>query len=61
VPEGVMRGFRNPNDHDLVVYSVVGGTDAEVGRIEWHPDVIKAGEQTGLIYDETGHIKDVAP
>jgi mannose-6-phosphate isomerase-like protein (cupin superfamily) len=58
VPVGVMRGFRNPNDHDLVIYSVVGGRDEEVGRIEWHPDVIKAGESTGLAYDEKGYIEE---
>jgi mannose-6-phosphate isomerase-like protein (cupin superfamily) len=57
VPTGVTRGFRNPNDFDLVVYSVVGGTDAEVGRIEWHPDVLKAAEVTGLRYDETGFLE----
>lgn len=56
MPIGVMRGFRNPNDHDLVVYSVVGGTDEEVGRIQWHPDVLKAAEETGLEYDETGYL-----
>lgn len=56
MPIGVMRGFRNPNDHDLVVYSVVGGNDEEVGRIQWHPDVIKAAEDTGLSYDSTGYL-----
>jgi mannose-6-phosphate isomerase-like protein (cupin superfamily) len=48
VPVGVMRGFRNPNDHDLVVYSVVGGRDKEVGRIGWHPDVVKPAKQLAL-------------
>ena len=60
MPTGVMRGFRNPNDHALVIYSVVGGTDEEVGRIEWHPDVLKAAEGTGLQYDETGYLKNEA-
>ena len=60
MPVGVMRGFRNPNDHDLVIYSVVGGRDEEVGRIEWHPDVLKAAEGTGLAYDETGFLKSEA-
>jgi hypothetical protein len=55
-----MRGFRNPNDHALVIYSVVGGTDEEVGRIEWHPEVLKAAEGTGLQYDETGYLKNEA-
>jgi mannose-6-phosphate isomerase-like protein (cupin superfamily) len=60
MPVGVMRGFRNPNDHDLVIYSVVGGRDEEVGRIEWHPDVLRAAEGTGLAYDETGFLKSEA-
>lgn len=60
VPVGVMRGFRNPNDHDLVVYSVVGGRDKEVRRIDWHPDVVKAGEATGLAYDDKGFIRETA-
>jgi mannose-6-phosphate isomerase-like protein (cupin superfamily) len=58
MPVGVMRGFRNPNDHDLVVYSVVGGRDSEVGRIQWHDDVLKAADGTGLEYDETGYLKN---
>lgn len=55
-PVGVMRGFRNPNDHDLVIYSVVGGTDAEVGRIRWHDDVLKAAEGTGMAYGADGYL-----
>lgn len=56
MPVGVMRGFRNPNNHDLVVYSVVGGNDEEVGRIQWHPNVLKAAESTGLAYDDGGFL-----
>jgi mannose-6-phosphate isomerase-like protein (cupin superfamily) len=56
MPTDIMRGFRNPNNHTLVIYSVVGGRDEEVGRIEWHPDVLKAAESTGLRYDETGYL-----
>jgi hypothetical protein len=56
VPIGLMRGFRNPNDHALIVYSVVGGSDAEVGRITWHPEVIKAAEATGLFFDQSGYL-----
>jgi mannose-6-phosphate isomerase-like protein (cupin superfamily) len=58
VPPGTMRGFENPNAFDLIVYSVVGGTDAEVGRIAWHPDVIKAAEATGLTYDAGGYLAE---
>jgi hypothetical protein len=32
----------------------------EVGRIEWHPDVLKAAEGTGLAYDSTGYLKQEA-
>lgn len=60
MPVGVMRGFRNPNDHDLLVYSVVGGTDNEVGRIAWHPDVLKAAEGTGLAYGKDGFLTEGA-
>ncbi len=66
IPPGVMRGFKNPSLEKLVIYSVVGGNDTEVGRIDWHPEVLKAAEATGLIRDTTGFIvsdgepKDVA-
>jgi uncharacterized NAD-dependent epimerase/dehydratase family protein len=53
-----MRGFKNPNEHTLIVYSVVGGTDQEVGKITWHPNVIKLAEESGLIFDQEGFLKD---
>ncbi|HEY9279538.1 MAG TPA: cupin domain-containing protein [Eoetvoesiella sp.] len=56
VPINVMRGFRNPNDHNLVVYSVVGGNDSEVGRITWHPDVVKKAEKFGLRFGQDGYL-----
>ncbi|MGE0801548.1 MAG: cupin [Lautropia sp.] len=58
VPVGLMRGFRNPNDHTLIVYSIVGGTDREVGRITWHPDVLRAAEGTGLSFDSSGYLEE---
>ena len=58
VPIGLMRGFKNPNEHTLSVYSVVGGTDQEVGKITWHPNVIKLAEESGLIFDQEGYLKD---
>jgi filamentous hemagglutinin family protein len=58
VPIGLMRGFKNPNEHTLIVYSVVGGTDQEVGKITWHPNVIKLAEESGLIFDQEGYLKD---
>ena len=56
VPIGLMRGFKNPNEHTLVVYSIVGGTDQEVGKIAWHPNVLKLAEETGLIFDKDGFL-----
>ena len=53
-----MRGFKNPNDFNLVVYSVVGGRDAEVGKITWHPDVLKMAEETGLTFGNDGYLKN---
>jgi mannose-6-phosphate isomerase-like protein (cupin superfamily) len=58
VPVGLMRGFKNPNDFNLVVYSVVGGRDAEVGKITWHPDVLKMADETGLAFGNDGYLKD---
>ncbi|MNL69906.1 hypothetical protein D3C87_1948280 [compost metagenome] len=40
------------------MYSVVGGTDEECGRIAWHPDVVKAAEATGLVYGKDGYITE---
>jgi mannose-6-phosphate isomerase-like protein (cupin superfamily) len=56
VPPGVMRGFRNPNAESLVIYSVVGGNDTEVGRITWHPEVLDKARETGLLRDDSGYI-----
>lgn len=61
VPIGLMRGFKNPNDHDLLIYSVIGGRDEEVGRIQWHPDVLAAAEGAGSRLDEKGYLADAAP
>jgi hypothetical protein len=37
----------------------VGGTDQEVGKITWHPNVIKLAEESGLIFDQEGFLKEV--
>ena len=58
VPIGLMRGFKNPNDFNLVVYSIVGGRDAEVGHITWHPKVLELAEETGLTFGNDGFLKD---
>lgn len=60
VPVNVMRGFRNLSDHTLVVYSIVGGTDKEVGRITWDPEVLVKAKATGLEFDENGFLRDTS-
>ena len=47
VPEGVMRGFRNPNDHEVVILALVGMADGG-GPVTWHPEVLERAKETGL-------------
>lgn len=55
VPIGVMRGFRNDDDHTVVVVAINGGDDS--GRLTWHPELIERAKQHGAELDETGFIK----
>ncbi|MEP4379585.1 MAG: cupin domain-containing protein [Alphaproteobacteria bacterium] len=47
VPEGVMRGFRNPNDEEVVILAMVGQQDGG-GPVTWHPEVLARAKHTGL-------------
>ena len=47
VPEGVMRGFRNPNDEEVVILAMVGQQDGG-GPVKWHPEVLARAKHTGL-------------
>jgi mannose-6-phosphate isomerase-like protein (cupin superfamily) len=47
VPEGVMRGFRNPNDEEVVILAMVGQQDGG-GPVKWHPEVLERAKHTGL-------------
>jgi quercetin dioxygenase-like cupin family protein len=55
VPTGVMRGFRNDNDAELVVLAMVGG-DTGGGSVTWHDNVLERARQTGLAVDEKGNL-----
>jgi quercetin dioxygenase-like cupin family protein len=57
VPTGVMRGFRNANDHELTILALVGGHTGG-GAVTWHEDVLdRAAKETGLAIDEAGQLK----
>jgi len=47
VPEDVMRGFRNPNDEEVVILAMVGQQDGG-GPVTWHPEVLERAKETGL-------------
>lgn len=47
VPKGVMRGFRNDTDHELIILAMVG-QDAGGGPVTWHPEVLEKAKETGL-------------
>ncbi len=47
VPQGVMRGFRNPNDEELVILAMVGQQDGG-GPVTWHKDILERAKDTGL-------------
>jgi len=47
VPQGVMRGFRNPNDEEVVILALVGQTDGG-GPVTWHSDILDRAKHTGL-------------
>ncbi|MBO6784686.1 MAG: cupin domain-containing protein [Alphaproteobacteria bacterium] len=47
VPQGVMRGFRNATDKELVILAMVGQQDGG-GPVTWHPDILARAKDTGL-------------
>jgi quercetin dioxygenase-like cupin family protein len=47
VPEGIMRGFRNDTDHELIILAMVG-QNAGGGPVTWHPEVLERAKETGL-------------
>ncbi len=55
VPIGIMRGFRNDDDHTVVTMAIVGGHDG--GRVTWHPKLTARAKEFGGELDETGYIK----
>src|SRR3546814_10765462 len=51
VPQGVMRGFRNPNDHELIILAMVGATDGG-GPVTWHREILERAKTTGLAVED---------
>ena len=51
VPECVMRGFRNPNDEEVVILAMVGQQDGG-GPVTWHPDILERAKATGLAVED---------
>ena len=45
VPIGIMRGFRNDDDHTVVAMAIVGGHDG--GRVTWHEKLTERAKQYG--------------
>jgi len=59
VPVHVMRGFRNAGSETAMMLAVVGGNDP--GRVGW-PESMKAmARAAGLVLDEEGNLREVAP
>ena len=56
VPKGVLRGFRNVDDHELIILAMVG-QDAGGGPVKWHPEVLKRARETGLAVENGKLVK----
>jgi mannose-6-phosphate isomerase-like protein (cupin superfamily) len=57
VPNGVMRGFRNYNDFELIILAMVGGHTGG-GGVTWHHEVLsRAAKETGLAVGADGQLK----
>ncbi|MBX9605279.1 MAG: cupin domain-containing protein [Gammaproteobacteria bacterium] len=59
VPLHVMRGFRNAGSETAMMLAVVGGNDP--GRVGWPASMKDAARAAGLILDEEGNLREVAP
>ena len=55
VPTGIMRGFRNDDDHQVVAMAIVGGHDG--GRVEWHEKLTERAKEYGGKLSEAGYIE----
>ena len=56
VPVGVMRGFRNTDDHTVVVVAINGGDDS--GRLTWSPALAKRAKEFGAELNDGGYFDD---
>ncbi|MBO6784852.1 MAG: cupin domain-containing protein, partial [Alphaproteobacteria bacterium] len=56
IPQGVYRGFRHVSEGKGTLLTIIGGPDA--GRVDWHPTITDAAEQSGLARNEAGDLVD---
>jgi mannose-6-phosphate isomerase-like protein (cupin superfamily) len=56
VPIGVMRGFRNSDDHTVVAMALNGGDDS--GRLTWSPGLAKRAKEFGGKLNDDGYFDD---
>ncbi len=56
VPVGEMRGFRNPNEHDLVLLAIVQNGPSGGEKVSWHPQVIGQANAFGASLDGQGNL-----
>ena len=51
-----MRGFRNADDHTVVVVAINGGDDS--GRLTWSPALAKRAKEFGAELNDGGYFDD---
>jgi mannose-6-phosphate isomerase-like protein (cupin superfamily) len=59
VPIHIMRGFRNVGEDSAMMLAIVGGNDP--GRVGWPDSLKELARGAGLIIDEDGNLREVAP
>jgi mannose-6-phosphate isomerase-like protein (cupin superfamily) len=59
VPVQLMRGFRNAGSETAMMLAVVGGRDP--GRVGWPESMKSMAAGAGLLLDEDGNLREVAP
>ena len=59
VPIHIMRGFRNVSSETAMMLAVVGGKDP--GRVGWPQSMKDMARAAGLVLDEAGNLRELAP
>jgi quercetin dioxygenase-like cupin family protein len=61
VPEGLMRGFRNDQDRQILMLAIVDGGASGGSSVRWHPSVLKRAADTGVFLDANGKLMQAEP